>query len=160
MEWGEGQWTVKWPTSLRSCKEMSLKLEAIEERVTYGTSTSLIKWESMGVFFAAGWEATIQWNPSTKPTLHLWLPFTIIYVYKSEGRGKTTWGKSSINKGQGTKFEHVFNISFSSLEWVDRSLVKRILASEKLIYLRPKLLRTPSRGPHSQYYGEKRLKMT
>ena len=41
------------------------------------------------------------------------------FVQKSEERGKTTWGKSSINKGQGTKFEHVFNISFSSLEWVD-----------------------------------------
>ena len=36
--------------------------------------------------------------------------------------------------------------------------VKGILARAKLRDLMPKLLRTPSRGPHSQYYGEKRLK--
>ena len=39
------------------------------------------------------------------------------YVQKSEERGKTTWRKSSLNKGQGTKFEqHVFNMYLYSLE--------------------------------------------
>ena len=47
----------------------------------------------------------------------LWSSFTIIHVQKSEERGKTTWGKSSLNKGQGTKFEqYVFNIYLSSFE--------------------------------------------
>ena len=32
-------------------------------------------------------------------------PFTIIMSKKDEERGKTTWGKSSLKKGQGTKFE-------------------------------------------------------
>ena len=32
-------------------------------------------------------------------------PLTIIHVQKDEQRGKTTWGKSSLKKGQGTKFE-------------------------------------------------------
>ena len=32
-------------------------------------------------------------------------PLTIIHVQKSEERGKTTWKKSSLKKGQGTKFE-------------------------------------------------------
>ena len=31
-------------------------------------------------------------------------PLTIIHVQKAEERGKTTWGKSSLKKGQGTKF--------------------------------------------------------
>ena len=33
------------------------------------------------------------------------LPLTIIHVQKVEERAKTTWGKSSLNKAQGTKFE-------------------------------------------------------
>ena len=32
-------------------------------------------------------------------------PLTITHVQKSEERGKTTWGKSSLKKGKGTKFE-------------------------------------------------------
>ena len=40
-------------------------------------------------------------------------PLAIIHVQKSEERGKTTWGKSSVKKGQGTQFEiiclqHIF----------------------------------------------------
>ena len=38
------------------------------------------------------------------PTTRLWSPFNNYYVQKSEERGKTTWGKSSLNIGQGTKF--------------------------------------------------------
>ena len=38
---------------------------------------------------------------------------TIIHVQKDEERGKTTWGKSSLKKRQGTKFEqHVFKYVF------------------------------------------------
>ena len=41
----------------------------------------------------------------------------IIHVQKSKERGKTTWGKYSLKKGQGTKFEqYVFNVYLSSLE--------------------------------------------
>ena len=44
-------------------------------------------------------------------------PLTIIHVQKSEERGKTTWGKSSLKKGKRNKIEqHVFFIYFSSLE--------------------------------------------
>ena len=44
-------------------------------------------------------------------------PLTIIHVQKDDEKGKTTWGKSSLKKGQGTKFEqYVFNISLYSLE--------------------------------------------
>ena len=40
-------------------------------------------------------------------------PLTMIHVQKNEERGKTTWGKSSLKKGQGTRFEiiclqHIF----------------------------------------------------
>ena len=40
-------------------------------------------------------------------------PLTIIHVQKAKERGKTTWGKSSLKIGQGTKFEiicfqHIF----------------------------------------------------
>ena len=36
---------------------------------------------------------------------------------KVEERGKTTWEKSSLKKGQGTKFEqYVFNVSLTLLE--------------------------------------------
>ena len=32
-------------------------------------------------------------------------PLTIIHVQKTEEKGKTTWEKSSLKIGQGTKFE-------------------------------------------------------
>ena len=32
-------------------------------------------------------------------------PLTIIHVQKAKEIGKTTWGKSSLKKGKGTKFE-------------------------------------------------------
>ena len=35
-------------------------------------------------------------------------PLTIIHVQKSEERGKTTWGKPSLRKGQDVKFEIIF----------------------------------------------------
>ena len=43
-------------------------------------------------------------------------PLTIILVWKSEERGKTTWGKSSLKKGQGTNLkQYNFKISSYSL---------------------------------------------
>ena len=46
-------------------------------------------------------------------------PLTIIHVQKNEKRGKTTWGKSSLKKGQGTNFEiiclqHIFKFTLIS----------------------------------------------
>ena len=41
-------------------------------------------------------------------------PSTIIHVQKSEERGKTTWGKSSLKKGQGIEFEMCFQHIFIS----------------------------------------------
>ena len=35
-------------------------------------------------------------------------PLTIIHVQKAKERGKNTWEKSSLKKGQGTKFEIIF----------------------------------------------------
>ena len=44
-------------------------------------------------------------------------PLQLFMSIKAEERGKTTWGKSSLKKGQGTKFkQYVFNISLYSLE--------------------------------------------
>ena len=44
-------------------------------------------------------------------------PLQLFMFRKVEERSKTTWGKSSLKKGQGTRFEqHVFNMYLCSLE--------------------------------------------
>ena len=44
-------------------------------------------------------------------------PLQLFMSRKVEEKGKTTWGKSSLKKGQGIKYEqHVFHMSLSSLE--------------------------------------------
>ena len=63
-------------------------------------------------------------------------PLTIIYVQKSEERGKTTWGKSSLKIGQGTKFEICMSSTYPYLHLnqlsellLDGRLVEEIMNS-------------------------------